>query len=154
MQNFQTPQRQQFFLKAAAVAFVWAAVVIFFADWIASQHVAVQFLLATVLFYLVPAVIIGRLSDKPARKALGVFFVAAAVDLFAPPFAVGFDGNVLPTDAILASASIDVFLQSLWSNAANGTVLFLLVYPVSFLVLLLLGAVLLTDKNVAEVLSA
>jgi hypothetical protein len=137
-------------LIAAAVAIIWSIGITQYAPEIEKLNFAYQFALTTFIFYLIPSYLLGSLNNNTIKRTTGFFAFIAATDLLIPALAVDFNG-VINTSTLLSGGAIDVFLANLYQIAGvTGFPLFVLVYPITFLALLVISALLLTDKQLHE----
>ena len=152
MLDFLEEQKTKFFIAGAIIATVWAYLITTNTQALAGQPIWMQFLATTVIAYSIPSLIVGFYFDGGEwKKVLGIFMFTGAVDLLAPPLAVDPSG-VVNASALFAGGSVDVFLASIWQTTGiNGFLLFLLVYPVSFIILLGTAIYLLTEKEFEEI---
>lgn len=139
--------RQKILLYAIVFAVVWSIVISTFYSTIEGFSTLAQFVLVSVVGYLLPSVILGvSLSDKPIKRILGAFCFGAGADLILPPLMIGFNG-VAVGSGMFSKASIDIFIASLWSFIVPQNLLFWFVYPISFVILMALAVYLLADKH-------
>lgn len=152
MFDFIKEQKTKFFIVGAVIATIWAYLVTTNSQALAGQPIWVQFLATTVIAYAIPSLIVGFYFDGGEwKRILGIFLFTGAVDLLAPPLAVDPSGIVNAT-ALFAGGAIDVFLATIWQGIGiNGFLLFLFVYPISFIVLLGTAIYLLTEKEFEEI---
>jgi len=132
---------------AIVLAVVWSWVMTNFISDITALPFYVQFALVSCVGYLFPSLIIGHAFEQEiSRKITGSWLFIAASDLILPPLIVTIDGRVVP--AVLGTASPDYFFFKLWSAVGvPAEFLFIFVYPVSFVLLVVVGAWLLTKRQ-------
>ncbi len=124
-------------LIAIAIALVFP----YFKDWlvvfIAPQPIPVQFVIAN----LVPSLVILYIIQKSINdwsKAVGILALVYAVGLITPSYHLLIDGSI--SNAILSGATFDALLAWFWSLfGVSGYLLNVLVYPVSFVLLIVLS---------------
>jgi len=99
--------------------------------------------LTVMLLFILKSLATG--SSIPIKEAVGLLIVFIALDLFVPPYAVNFKGELL-TGTMLSLGASDYFVGSLWlSLGIKGALLFIFTYIVSPFILLLIGGKLIKD---------
>jgi len=133
------------------LAIVWSYSMTVFSNYITEVPFWLQFILVNGVAYMFPALILGSsfLSDN-VKKIIGLWSFLVGVDLIVPPLVIGLDGSYSPV--LLGKASPDFFFSQIWSFFGfSGPLLFLMVYPVSFMILLFLSTYLMTEKELKEI---
>jgi len=136
------------------IAVFWSLIITTFSQEIASLTPFNQFMLITFVSYLLPSILLGTyLNESMLKKTIGSLLFLMAFDLIIPPLIVGLDGAV-NTSAFLSSGSIDAFVAGIWQSAVNaqGIILFLLTYPVTFIILITLSTYLLTERQLWDII--
>lgn len=139
-------------LTAIVVAIIWAFMVNIFSDFIYSLDWFVQFFLVILFNAMLPGIVLGvGLGSDGVNafvKAVGGMLFFLAYDLITPPLMIGLDGTFLGLNTVFSSASIDIFFGHIYQGiGVNGFPLFVLVYPVTFVLLITVSLYLLTRKN-------
>ena len=107
-----------------------------------------QFLLINLGFYFIFFVlfkIIAFRNQKAIQGSIATFLIFIASDLLMPEFHVGLNGLI--QGATFGMASTDYFFGYIYSTFLNiqGFWLWIMVYPVTFIILFLVGALLFKD---------
>jgi hypothetical protein len=100
------------------------------------------FILLTLPVYIGFALLIGFARPGGLLALLGTISLLAAFDLLTPPYAVNFSGQLVGT----SPAAIDSALYTLWAgfNVQANSLMWGLVYPIAFVVLIAIGVNLVT----------
>ena len=147
---FEKISKGKILVSAILFALFWAVIITTQATYFESLPSTIQFILVTLVSYAIPSIIFGIAHEsQEKRQALGFFFFITAVDLLAPPLGIGIDG-VISTQAMFSGAAIDSVLGQFFSQYVSGLMLFIVVYPAMFLVLISISLYLLNKQNLLK----
>lgn len=139
-------------------ALIWTYLIFTYSAQLMSLPHNLQFFYITALSYVFPSIILGffikngGLNFSAIKKIAGSFFFISGFDLIIPPLLVSLNG-VINSSPFLAGASIDVFVAEFWQGLGfSGGLLFYLTYPITFVLLIFLGAFFLTQKEITSIL--
>lgn len=148
--------KEKVLFYVAIFAVCWAAALTMFYNELVALPSIWQYLLITGVLFALPSVVFGRIMINNGdwiKYSLGAFLLITSFDLLAPPLVVGMDG-VVNTSSTLAAACPDMVVAGLWGGlGVSGNLLWIFVYPVSFIVLFAFAAFLLTKRQLWEILS-
>ena len=132
---------------AIILAIAWSYILTNFIDVISTQPFWLQFVLASALGYLFPALIIGHAFEKEInKKIVGTWLFIMSSDLVLPPLLISFEGKFAATT--LGMATPDYLLFELWKSIGMpAEFLFFAIYPLSFVLLIIVATWLLTEKQ-------
>ena len=143
--------KKQIILYAIGLAMVWGTIITLFADQIQAMPYYFQFVLAAGAGYLFPSIIIGHAFEtKINKRIIGAWFFILATDLLLPPLAVNLNGEFVST-GLFSLATPDKLLFELYKQTnISGAGLFILCYPISFIIFISIAVYLLTDKQILK----
>lgn len=135
------------FVIVTSIALVYTWIITTNMETINSFPAVLQFFSTTFVIYTIFAIYLHvGLEIKEIRKTLGMFLVIFALDLLLPPLMVGMDGIIAQAD--LGLASIDALFGSFWGMfGISGFLLWVLTYPVMFIVMMTISIFLLRRKE-------
>lgn len=125
-----------------AIGFTW--VVTSQIGTINRLDVPIQFLMVTVTLLLVGSYVVGMGMRAGVRATLGTISVMLATDLLLPPYIVSMNGVLAQVD--MSGATIAALLQ--WAYTAIHiplSVMWFFVYPISFVLLMTIGVITLSQ---------
>lgn len=149
--------RQKVFLVALIWGTVWGIVSTNFSEVIELQHPLIQFVLVSLIPISIFSILISLIfSDKPKfslKKAAGSFLMLIAYDLFvSSPFLLRTNG-VINSDLMFAKGTAEYLIIKAYSLLGfEGLGLWLFVYPVSFVVLFVIMALLVSERDLKEII--
>ena len=154
-EKYVTQEEAVLLQRAIIFVVVLAVIVQIIPETIATFPFFIQFLVVTVPFYFLLDALIGRFGRSVegflSRKFLGILFLIASVDLISPAYLVTREG-VLVTENVFSTATIDALFYNIYSFfGITGLALHVLVYYVSFVVLLLIAVILLDYRELLRV---
>jgi hypothetical protein len=121
------------------------------ADSIDSWNPIMQFLILNIgiyfiVFFLIKGFSLGLGKKRLFAGALGSVFAFLSLDLLIPEYHINFAGQFL-TGGQFSMSSTDYFMGYLYNHflGISGTMLWILVYPVTFTILFFLGALLIDN---------
>jgi hypothetical protein len=152
-----TATEKRYLLYAFGVAFVWAIIVTSFQAQIQALPDWVQFFGITVLQYTLPGVVLAIYlsgQDKiDIRKVIGSILFFLGWDLLFPPLLLDLNGVLHTEGMIFGKASIDAVIASAWQGIGlNGLPLFIVTYPVTFLITQAVVVYMLTGKQIWDLI--
>jgi hypothetical protein len=129
-----TATEKRYLLYAFGVAFVWAIIVTSFQAQILAIYLSGQ--------------------DKiDIRKVIGSILFFLGWDLLFPPLLLDLNGVLHTEGMIFGKASIDAVIASAWQGIGlNGLPLFIVTYPVTFLITQAVVVYMLTGKQIWDLI--
>lgn len=140
---------------AIVIATAWFFFVTFISNKLPNINPIILFLIINGIGYAIPSFLAGRVLDPStffSRKAVGIFVLVGAVDLITPAYIVEKSGELICTTPFCL-ATIDSIMHDFWMLFNfQGSSLFILVYPITFILLVTLSLVLLSERDIKEAL--
>ncbi len=122
------------------VAVIWSVIITTFSQQLQALDVWIQFIAITLVEYALPSIVLsfylngGEKLDY--RKMFGAFAFFMSFDLIFPPLLLDLGGVVHTEGIVFGRASIDAVIAGAWGSLGiTGLPLFLLTYPITFLLL-------------------
>ena len=130
---------------------LWTIAITTFAPTYTALPYSIQFILLATFSYLLPSLILGITSENTIKKTISNFLFITAVDLIVPPLLVNTNGDINNT-TYLGGGSIDIFLATTYQTTLHitGPLLFILTYPISFIILITISTYLETGANILK----
>jgi len=143
-------KKQKIIMYSFILAIVWSYSITVFAENVSVVPFYVQFMLVSAIAYTFPSLILGQSFLEHAKKKIfATWLFLMSCDLVFPPLVVNLDGST--TNILLGQASPDYFFSQIWSAIGlSGPVLFLVTYPVTFFILMMISIRLLSTRQLRE----
>ena len=141
--------KQRILIYSFLLAVIWSYGITVFSTTVSEVPYYIQFVMVSAVAYAFPSIILGQFLDSVGKKTIGIWLFLMSCDLVLPPLVINLDGTA--SNVLLGTASPDYFFSQIWGSLGiTGPVLFILVYPVTFFILIMISIQLLSTKQLRE----